>query len=138
VLEDRETLDQVLAISRLIRNVGGAAAILLFLATALVIQNTIRLTVFARRKEIHVMQLVGATRGFIRLPMVLEGVFYGVVGALVASGFVLLTAQQTSRYAEQFHSPIMQSMPEAVGPGMVIGSLVAMGALVGWFGSALS
>ncbi len=63
---------------------GGMAvlAILVFVSIV-VISNTIRLTVFARRKEINIMKFVGATNGFIRLPFIVEGLIIGTIGALV-------------------------------------------------------
>jgi cell division transport system permease protein len=66
--------------------VAGLIALwVLGLAILLIIHNAIRLTIFARRKEIHIMELVGATHWFIRIPFLLEGVFYGAIGAIVAS-----------------------------------------------------
>lgn len=138
VRDAHDELTKLFAIGRLVRNVGLGAAVLLFLATALVIQNTIRLTVHARRKEIRVMQLVGATPGFIKLPMVLEGIFYGAGGAVTAAGLVLLAAHQVSIYAGQFRSPLVQSLPPSVDPLIVLGVMACCGALVGWLGSALS
>jgi cell division transport system permease protein len=138
VRDAHDELTKLFAMGRLVRNVGGGAAILLFLATALVIQNTIRLTVHARRKEIRVMQLVGATPGFIKLPMVLEGIFYGAAGAAAAAGLVVLAAHQVSVYSSQFHSPLSQSMPPSVDPLILIGAMAACGGIVGWLGSALS
>jgi cell division transport system permease protein len=137
VFDAREELEQLLAVARLVRNIGGAAAILLFLATALVIQNTIRLTVFARRREIRIMQLVGATPGFIRFPLVLEGIFYGAAGAAIAAGLVLFVVYQVSLYAAKVVTPL-QYMPPSVGPWAVAGLLIALGAAVGWAGSVLS
>jgi cell division transport system permease protein len=59
-------------------------AIVLFLASALLIFNTIRMAIFARRREIEVMKLVGATNWFIRVPFMIEGLVQGVVGAVGA------------------------------------------------------
>lgn len=69
---------------------GGIAvlAILVFVSIV-VISNTIRLTVFARRKEINIMKFVGATNGFIRLPFIVEGIIIGTIGAAVT--FALLS-----------------------------------------------
>ena len=66
---------------------GGVAvlAILVFVSIV-VISNTIRLTVFARRKEINIMKFVGATNGFIRLPFIVEGVIIGTIGAVITFG----------------------------------------------------
>jgi cell division transport system permease protein len=138
VLDAREDLDKLLRFNRMVKNIGGIAAIALFLATSLVIQNTIRLTVFARRKEIRIMQLVGATAGFIRMPMILEGVFYGTVGAAAAAGLVLLLANQISAYTGSLVSPLTQNLPSAIAPVLFLGILLAVGVLVGWLGSVLS
>jgi cell division transport system permease protein len=63
---------------------GIAFASLLTIASILLIANTIRLSLFARRREVEVMRLVGATNWFIRWPFVIEGVLVGAVGAVVA------------------------------------------------------
>ncbi len=138
VRDGHETLDRLLATSRLVRNVGGVIALILFAATVLVIQNTIRLTVFARRREIRIMQLVGATPGFIRLPMTLEGIFYGIVGAAMAGGLVLFVVYQVSQYTSRFQTPLAQSLPSAISPWLMIGMLTLLGGLIGWLGSLLS
>lgn len=138
VRDARDILDKVLATSRLITHVGGVLSLSLFIATAFVIQNTIRLTVFARRREIRIMQLVGATPSFIRLPLVLEGIFYGVFGAALAGCLVLFIAHQLSLYTQKFETPLAQAMPPTLGPHAIIGLLAAIGALVGWSGSLLS
>jgi cell division transport system permease protein len=66
------------------------AVILLVIAATLLIANTIRLSIFARRREIEVMKLVGATNWFIRGPFVLEGLVCGVVGSVLAVILLLL------------------------------------------------
>jgi cell division transport system permease protein len=68
---------------------GGALVVLLSLAALLTISNTIRLTIYARRREIRIMQIVGATVGFIRAPFIMEGVFHGCVGGLIATATLL-------------------------------------------------
>ena len=59
-------------------------AVLLVLASMLLIANTIRLSLFARRREVEVMKLVGATDWFIRWPFVIEGVIVGALGGVLA------------------------------------------------------
>jgi cell division transport system permease protein len=138
VRDAREVVAKLIGFDRLVTNVGTAATILLILVTSLVIQNTIRLTVFARRREIRIMQLVGATPGFIRMPMILEGILYGVLGAAAAAGLVLLAANQISGYAGTFVSPLTQNLPPAIQPALFLGALVGFGALVGLLGSVMS
>ena len=62
----------------------GPLAVLLALASVLLIANTIRLSLYARRREVEVMKLVGATDWFIRWPFVIEGVLVGALGGLLA------------------------------------------------------
>lgn len=84
VNEGGQILERLISISRLVRTIGITCALLLLLATVAVISNAIRVTLFARRREIRIMQLVGATNGFIRLPFLFEGVMDGLLGALLA------------------------------------------------------
>ena len=64
-------------------------SLILMIAAAALIANTIRLAIYARRDEIGIMKLVGATNWFIRIPFMLEGVFAALAGALIAGGIVL-------------------------------------------------
>lgn len=73
-----------LTIQRAVTYAGWALVAVLALVSVVVISNTIRLTVFARRKEINIMKYVGATNGFIRWPFVYEGFMIGVLGAAIA------------------------------------------------------
>ena len=128
----------MLGLARLVRVIGGSAAIGLFVATLFIVYNTIRLTVYARRKEIRIMQLVGATPGFIRFPLLLEGVFHGVVGALIAGGIVLFCGHQVGRFIAQIHSPLFKDVPSQLGPIDMMAGLIAIGGFVGLVGSHLS
>ncbi len=77
-------VEKLFSLTRWIR-VGGLVTIgLLAVATIFLIAITIRLTIFSRKKEIEIMQSVGASRGFIHAPFILEGIFLGIMGSLVA------------------------------------------------------
>jgi cell division protein FtsX len=78
-------VDRLVALTRAVRAGGAALAALLGAASLLIIVNTIRLAVAARRQEIEIMSLVGATPAFIRGPFMLEGALQGALAALVAS-----------------------------------------------------
>jgi len=65
-----------------------AVALVLLLSAAVLILNTIRMAIFARRREVSVMKLVGATNWFIRLPFMSEGMIQGLIGSLLAAGAV--------------------------------------------------
>ena len=81
----QDVMEHLFDITRLIRIFGFALMFVLALATLFIIANTIRLTVFARRKEIAIMKYVGATDWFIRWPFVLEDMVMGLFGSLIAS-----------------------------------------------------
>lgn len=81
---DQATVAKLLRLTETIAKLGLIMIVVLIFAAAVIISNTIRLTVFARRREIAIMQLVGATNGYIRAPFMAEGFIAGTLGALVA------------------------------------------------------
>jgi len=80
----KEVSERILAIARGIQVVFGIIVIILLAASTILIANTIRLSIFARRREIEVMKLVGASNWYVRGPFMLEGVLTGVAGSLAA------------------------------------------------------
>jgi len=111
----KDDTDKILSATRVVKVMTGVLAALLILASVLLVSNTIRLSLFARRREVEVMKLVGATDWFIRWPFVLEGVFLGALGGILAvlllavgkialldpleRDFALLSAPQTVSFA---------------------------------------
>lgn len=81
----QDIVEKILRVTRIVRILGLVLVILLVFATVFVISNTIRLTVFARRREVSIMKLVGATDWYIRWPFLMEGMLIGVFGALASS-----------------------------------------------------
>jgi cell division transport system permease protein len=79
-----EDTAKILSVTRVVKLTMALLAILLVTASILLIANTIRLSLYARRREVEVMKLVGATDWFIRWPFVLEGVLVGCLGGFVA------------------------------------------------------
>jgi cell division transport system permease protein len=84
VMEKKSYTKKALELTSAVKWGGLAFAGLLTLASILLVANTIRLSLFARRREVEVMRLVGATNWFIRWPFVIEGVLVGAAGALLA------------------------------------------------------
>ncbi len=116
----------------------GIGVIVVFLAVAgIIISNTIRLTVFARRREISIMQLVGATNLYIRIPFICEGLLDGLIGALLAVG-ILAIARATlwPRLLEAL--PWVQLNTSAISPAMLVAELFAVGGAVGIVASWIS
>ncbi|MCS7233396.1 MAG: permease-like cell division protein FtsX [Synergistetes bacterium] len=85
IIYGKEAAQKLLALQRLLVYSGSVLALILLVSALLVIFNTIRLVVYARREEIEIMKLVGATHWFIRLPFLFEGVILGGIGGIVAS-----------------------------------------------------
>jgi cell division transport system permease protein len=85
-----DTARRVIKVGQVVSIIFLGVVILLLAASALLIANTIRLSIYARRREIEVMKLVGASNWFVRGPFMLEGVFCGLAGALIAVLLLLL------------------------------------------------
>ena len=82
---------KLISINRALHWVGLVIIAVLLISTVFIVSNTIRITVFARRKEIAVMQLVGAANWFIRWPFILEGMLQGLIGSLIAFIVIVIT-----------------------------------------------
>jgi cell division transport system permease protein len=80
----RDDTDKILSATRVVKLTTAILTALLIVASILLVGNTIRLSLFARRREVEVMRLVGATNWFIRWPFVLEGVILGALGGVLA------------------------------------------------------
>jgi cell division transport system permease protein len=85
---------KILSATGLVKGLGAGMAALLLFASVALIANTIRLSIFARRREVEVMKLVGATNWFIRWPFVIEGVIVGFLGGVLA--VILLAIAKTT------------------------------------------
>lgn len=86
-----EVIREMKSITTFFNNGLSVFAAFLLLASVLLILNTVRTAMFARRREIEVMKLVGATNWFIRVPFMLEGLVQGLIGGVLAVGFVYLS-----------------------------------------------
>lgn len=133
----REWLDRLEALGRALRAAGAGALALVLGAAILVVANTIRLAVYARRDEIEIMKLVGATDGYVRLPFLLEGALQGMMGALLAGGGLWAVQRWLlPKAAAAFSFAASLGLPQA---GLLHGAaLVGFGAAVGFLGSYLA
>ncbi len=82
----QQTVDRVFTLTYYVRYIGIALVALLIFIAMVFINNTIRLAILARRKEIAIMRLVGASNGFIRGPFLMEGALHAIIGSLLAVG----------------------------------------------------
>jgi cell division transport system permease protein len=137
VVYAKDTVKALLSVTRYAQLLIWAVAIVLLGAAALLILNTIRMAIYARRREVAVMKLVGATNWFIRVPFMFEGLVQGMIGALGAFGVVFVVrnfAQHAVRHVELFHE-FAVSTNEVIGTGIF---LVVVGMIVGAVGSAIA
>jgi cell division transport system permease protein len=110
--------------------------LLLGIVAILLISNTIRLSIFARKREVEIMKLVGATNWFIRWPFVIEGVTVGFLGAAVAAAVVLaLNAYLVDKIRDSL--PFMSVPLDAVPYVLVVVILLAVGVVIGAAGSGI-
>ncbi|HEX6699740.1 MAG TPA: permease-like cell division protein FtsX [Gaiellaceae bacterium] len=86
----QKTAKRIISVAKVIESIFLLAIVILLVASTLLIANTIRLSIFSRRREIEVMKLVGATNWFVRGPFMLEGLITGAVGSLLAVILLLL------------------------------------------------
>ena len=91
--DSRDDASKISGATTAIRWVLAVVSGLLLIASLLLVANTIRLSIYARRREVEVMRLVGATNWFIRWPFMVEGLFCGLVGAAIAIGFLFVGKQ---------------------------------------------
>ena len=132
-----------LTIQRAVTYAGWALVAVLALVSVVVISNTIRLTVFARRKEINIMKYVGATNGFIRWPFFVEGTSVGLISGLLAAGLVIgayaLVVNKVGAMSG-FWGPILGSCLLSVGQvwPIVLGAFLIFGVVIGSIGTATS
>jgi cell division transport system permease protein len=110
---------------------------LLALGAAAIISNAIRITLFARRREIRVMQLVGATNGFIRLPFLLEGMLDGLVGGGLACGLLYLGYTYLSNHV-LVNIPLANEARFTLDLRVYLAAVTVGGVAVGFFGSMIS
>jgi cell division transport system permease protein len=127
---------KVVQFRRIITGSGIVIGALVVLAGVFIVHNTIRLALHSRWREIYIMQLIGAGRGVIAAPFLLEGVVHGGLGALLA-GCVLIPAHMYLRTLSERSAPFLLLAPDSA--LLTFGSAVVLaGAFLGLTGSALS
>jgi cell division transport system permease protein len=117
---------------------GAALGAILLTAAVITISGVIRLNVMARRDEIEILRLVGATRGFIRGPFLVEGAFQGIVAAVVALLMIAGTWSLVSSSGPVRADLLLQAVVGGFLPLWTWGALLAVGLAVGLAGSLLS
>jgi cell division transport system permease protein len=106
--------------------------IFITLSSVILVANTIRLAIYAKRKIIQTMKLIGATRGFIRLPFLLEGFLQGLLGGLIAAGIVFVLFNYMEQWLTVSLSQFVYVQP------YYYSIIVGVGCVLGLFGSMIS
>lgn len=133
----QDIINHLFNLTHLIRLIGVALIILLTGAAIFIISNTIRLTVFARRKEIAIMKYVGATDWFIRWPFLLEGICLGFIGGGLATIFLYIVYNQVTQeiYEAMAFFPLIPQHPFI---NYISLTILVAGIIIGALGSTIS
>lgn len=133
----RDVVDTLLKVTRALQIGIVSVAGVLLLSAVLLILNTIQMAIFARRREVAVMKLVGATNWFIRIPFMLEGMVQGIVGATAAFGVVALVRNLLAGAvgANTLGNQLLPPAGDVIGTGLFV---LFAGAAIGAVGSAFA
>jgi cell division transport system permease protein len=128
--------DKILSATSLVKVIAAGLAALLVFASIALVANTIRLSIFARRREVEVMKLVGATNWFIRWPFVIEGVIVGFFGGLLA---ILLLAIGKQTFIDPLSDDFaLLAAPDTIDFPLLVGLLMVACVAVSALGSGLT
>ena len=133
----QKTVERLFSLTNYIRYIGLALIVLLIFIAFVFINNTIRLSILARRKEIAIMRLVGASNNFIRGPFLMEGTLHAIIGAALA----ILCLQLLRMFAIPHVQSTLQWLPIDISGNsylLIFGVLVVAGLIIGLLGSALA
>jgi cell division transport system permease protein len=136
VSNKRNDTKKILEVTNLVTITAAVLTVLLTIASILLIANTIRLSLYARRREVEVMKLVGATDWFIRWPFVIEGTIVGAVGALLAIAVLAIT--KVALLDPLADNWTLIAAPRTIAFTALVAVMLSAGVLVSALGSGLS
>jgi cell division transport system permease protein len=136
VSNKKDDTKKILEVTNLVTITAAALTVLLTLASILLIANTIRLSLYSRRREVEVMKLVGATDWFIRWPFVIEGVVVGAAGALLA--IAVLAVTKVVLLDPLANNWTLIAAPRTIPFPALVAILMGAGVLVSALGSGMS
>jgi cell division transport system permease protein len=130
--------ERILSVTNVIKYIFLLGSVILLIASTILIANTIRLSIFSRRREIEVMKLVGASNWFVRGPFMLEGLICGLIGAIAAVFLLVLAKEFALPVIEGHSSTFREDDVHALAFPLVAVILVAVSLLVGAAGSGIT
>ncbi len=138
VIRNQDAIDNLVRIANYIRRFSLWIILALAVVSIFIISNTIKLTVYTRRKEINIMKFVGATDWFIRWPFIIEGILIGLVGSLASVALILGCYQFLISIVQNLSIVFVQLKPFGEILPIVLWSSFGLGAVLGGLGSFLS
>lgn len=137
IKDGREIVDKLLSIARTIKWVGSVIFLALMGVSLFLIGNTIKITVYSRRREIGIMKYIGATDWFIRWPFIIEGMIIGVAGGVIAD-VVLYYAYKFVYFKASVGLIMIQLISPQYVLTTILGLFMLCGLIIGSLGSILS
>lgn len=135
----KEYVDNLFNVVDIARNIGVVLIIGLLFTAMFLISNTIKITIMARRKEIEIMRLVGATNNFIRWPFFLEGLWLGALGSVIPIGLIGVFYSNLFKYVSpKINIPFFELLPLSPFIYQISAILILLGGLIGIWGSLMS
>ncbi len=129
-------VEQLISVFDIVKNISIGMVIALIIVTAFLIANTIKITIYSRKREIEIMRLVGASNINIKIPFIFEGFFLGLFGSIIP---VLLTIYAYATLYEKFNGQLFSPFIKLIEPTpfvyLVSGLLIIIGVIVGMIGS---
>lgn len=129
-------VEQLISVFEIVKNISIGVVIALIIVTAFLIANTIKITIFSRKREIEIMRLVGASNLNIKVPFILEGLFLGIIGSILP---IIATIYGYSALYTNFNGQLFSPFIKLIKPTpfiyVVCLILLVIGIVVGMFGS---
>lgn len=133
------TVETLFKITNAVRYIGLVIVIGLSVTAMFLISNTIKMTIIARRREIGIMKLVGATNAFIRWPFFIEGAMIGIISSVITTIAVLAGYSQLVKFTQMELSLMMIKLVTIEESGLLTAALlIGLGSLIGIWGSTIS
>jgi cell division transport system permease protein len=137
VQETEKVAEAIVAITGVLRTAGVAIIVIVGLTVLFIIVNTIRMAVMARRDEIEIMRLVGASDAFIRWPFIFEGLLVGLLGAAVTLALLAFAAQPISQATNTIVTQVPVGFDQQLARQLVA-LVLGAGVVLGGFGAFIS